>query len=1239
MNIDNCNSLSGGISITGGYYGNNKEEGCRHGIGSFVGMTFWCRPYIDGGTNKSDIYASNVTTYYPGIQNRCNVGGLIGYTGSGAEIKNINLKGLGTNPTIGSSQSSNAAGFIGFSQATDATSPSTTESNTYYYLTESAVIIENCTLDNISVKGLNSAAGFLARSGNTNNAYYPKYIKITNCAVIGSSTNMPEIKAYGTTNNNKAEDTRYSAGGFIADYSINSNTNVTTTPAFTSVIENSYIKDYKIEGNNVGGIIGAVNQKPAYLRNLYVQNCDIITTLATANYYGNVGGIVGYSSQNLSGYNLKIEGVNFNRRSGNTLTDVTTSDGGIIIGRNSDNNKIDKFIGIGAYNEDASKVPKAVVKTNGGNASNFFVFADYMNTSADDTAAASHASSFNGGSATVDQPEAPFLTVNPRTGMGTAEYITGDGASIGKASDIYKDRTSNRSYTIGETPDPSFDSTETTDKAVLEKYINADGTYTNGVFRISTASAEFGSALPSGIDFAMLVINDDSDKAADITPFIKSYIRLVTNADKPVVNTYTFNQYAYCITDQIDINKLYQVVIKPCYYDAAQGKFVLGTSGSQGLQPSADGYTFDSSKADSASDHPCQFSLIDVQFKDPTTPENSGSTTSYNNVAYHLYVPVYTKKMLAAKFSSVTMSETKYYRTPYAAKITSEIAAGKNTTNYSTLVESTNEWTTTFIRYTYPKNQILSSYNWNFDKSIILELDVTNFQPLPSGTKLILVDPNADSDKYYTYTLDTAFSSSTNTLNLSSFVDENGHSFAPRNLSEILADPGAASTAEGHTNDLYEDYYISMYVPQTEGETHSIIIESGSVMASAGSEDKANIEPNLYSLVVLGDLFTHEIVDNSFSVCSGDGTHFGIDREMKPTNNFLKTEVTATVQIKNQSAGSYLNKTDVYHAFFISLTSHYADDRVSDIINGITPGYINNTTTYSYTNSSGSHENTVTDSYLGANHIRLNTGSILSALSDSTQRPVVTIHSVTTMEFNDTTAFPYNMSGALRIGTQVSVKSSLAYRQDELLYSALNVRAEDPEGTHYYSKDQNTAELSFNAVPADDTTDELGLKTNNRSLLGVNGKYGPQHPVLGKAIYNVDDIVDYSSAKSVQYTVSLYKKVTQGSVTNYELVNDISRYMSDVNLTDSEVTLTPDRTNPQEYVYTGTIDHGNDLDLDKMFEVNFSCNVLTGDNTHNEYANYKIKLTANLIGSSNAYKESFLIYTNAKIDPTVIPEA
>ena len=1224
MKIEGCSSTANGITVIGGHFDeySSDSERFRNGIGSLVGMTFWCRPYIDGKTTTSDvseIKVHKVSTFYTAEAGGVNAGGLIGYSGTGAEIKNIRLVGANDDSVIGAPNALNAAGFIAFAQLrkTDSTDNDSSQS----------IILENCTLYHLSVQAKRSAAGLYGRSWNSQ--WSVKYININNCAVIGEK-GKHEIRAYGNSTDNVHD----CVGGFISGCAGSDDNEF-------SVIQNSYIEGYSIEGYNVGGIIGRTTYKPAYLKNLYVKDCDIVINRSSG---GNEGGIVGYSTQNLSGYNLATYNVNYLKRTASSTVTPNTNNAGFILGGNDSKDRKHKFIGIGAYHTADSNVPVNVVKTNNTNTSNFFVYADYLSESATDiTAKKGYSSSFGLTNAnSAGQPSAPFVNVAPHMTVGSSEYLTGDGASVGKAGEIYKvavakENTSNRRYSIGSTSDAS---TGKLDSEILAKYINDGGTYIDGAFKISTAFDQFGN-LPSGVqNFAMLVINDDSAKAEDITPFIKSYIRLVTNAAGSCnTNSKTswYHRDAYSCGNN-DIDPLYQVVINPCYYDDTAKKFVLGIAGDQGLQMYAltdtdnhGKYYFDSEKADSASSNRYQFSLIDVQFKDPTD-------TTGTKIAYHLYVPVYTKKIPAVDFSAVSMSETRYYRSNYTNRIYSEINAGKTANNPSQLVESTNEWTTTFIRYTYPKNQIDANADWNFDKSITLTLDA-NFKTLPQGTKMILVDPNANADKFYTYTINAEYATNTAVpLPLSNFVDENGNPFAPQSFSKIMASAEAASTAEGHTNDLYEDYYISMYVPKAgEGYTHSIIVGCGTEMSCTGRDDKANITPKLYSRVVLGDLFTHS-VEQSFIVVSGDGTTYSDSAEMTAANHVLKTQVTATVQIKDRNAGNYLAGSDVYHSFFITLTSHDAEQKVSDIIYGINSGNISNTTTYSYSDSTGDHTKTVNESFLGANYIKLNTGNILDALYDSQSAPKVTITSETTMSFYDVTAFPYNINKAEHIGTQVSVKSSLAYREEDLLYSAMNITQQDPDGKFYYSTSQNSAELSFNAVPGDDTTDEIGLKTNNKSLLGVNGEYGTSHPIIGLAIYNVDDIIDYDSATEVVYKITLHKKVTDENGTRYVKVSDISKYLSDVKLTDDEVELTADKSYPSEYVYKGPINHNQQIDLDKMFDVDFSCNVLTGDANHNEYANYKIQLTAELVGASNSWKDSFIIYTNAKFDPSVIDE-
>lgn len=288
-------------------------------------------------------------------------------------------------------------------------------------------------------------------------------------------------------------------------------------------------------------------------------------------------------------------------------------------------------------------------------------------------------------------------------------------------------------------------------------------------------------------------------------------------------------------------------------------------------------------------------------------------------------------------------------------------------------------------------------------------------------------------------------------------------------------------------------------------------------------------------------------------------------------------------------------------------------------------------------------DGTITAKRKGENYIQLNTGSIKNVLLNSnasSQYPTVIIHSVASVAFVDINAFPYNPEPADddHIGTQVSIKSNLAYQSDKLLYSSMKKTAEDPAGTFYCVKTQNSAQLNFSAVAEEDAADEIGLKTNNRSLLGVNGKYSTDPPIKGKSIYNANDILNYERATQIVYKISLWKKVTNASgTTSYQQVNDISQYLSNVTLADKEVKLTLDEnmTNASKYVYTGNIDHENPDDKDKMFKADFSCNVLT---SKKDYANYKIQMEVELIGPSNTYKKSYIIYTYAKFDPSVIDE-
>ena len=751
------------------------------------------------------------------------------------------------------------------------------------------------------------------------------------------------------------------------------------------------------------------------------------------------------------------------------------------------------------------------------------------------------------------------------------------------------------------------------------------------MFRISDFNTEFAGV--EGIEnvnnFAMLVVNNDVDLAEDITPFIKSYIRMMTNTDKK-----TNESYGGTLDDDSQEKKLYSVVIRPCTYNSTTGNFELGKAGEQGLTvvlSGNDNGKYKVSTPDSTKEN--QFSLIDIQFKDPTDT---------SKIAYHLYVPVLTQKTMSVNYYSASVSGTSYLPSTYTNRINSELAANKNDTN---LVESTGAWTTTFIRYEYPKNEVRLNYDWNHSKKLKLKID-PNFNDLPKGTKLILVDPNNNKDAAYTYTFESAVSKGTEfSLSLSDFVNESGDHFKEQNLNTLLSNQ---SGQRGNDNIVYENYYISMYIPKIEGQTHLVRFESQSpldVDVAAGEEKpanaaKASVEQKLVTYVVAGDLYIHTI--EHLNVKSKQSK-----TEMTSANNTLTIDTQAKIILNDVNAGIYLANAEILHSFYISLTSYESDGGISDYIKGIVQTDINSSGTSVYTNSTGTQNENITPIVrLGGNFVEIKTGDIKHMLLNGDH--TATISTTTNMEFYDVTAFPYKTPEQIEdstsnIGSVVGIKSNIAYDLAELPYSPITAKNKDgvanPDTNYYYTTTQNFADLSFNAVPTDDTEDEIGYKTKNRSLLGVNGKYSASPQLTAKSVYNASKIVDYEFASDIQYTVKLWKKqLGNDGITKYVQVNNISEYLSEVRLVDSEVSLENISAGQDEYVYKGKIDHDNPKDPDRKFEADFTCRVKTSDTSKREYANYKIEVTAELINATNTKRMDYIVYTNALIDPEVIPE-
>ena len=91
-------------------------------------------------------------------------------------------------------------------------------------------------------------------------------------------------------------------------------------------------------------------------------------------------------------------------------------------------------------------------------------------------------------------------------------------------------------------------------------------------------------------------------------------------------------------------------------------------------------------------------------------------------------------------------------------------------------------------------------------------------------------------------------------------------------------------------------------------------------------------------------------------------------------------------------------------------------------------------------------------------------------------------------------------------------------------------------------------------------------------------------------------------------------------------------------LTKTEKTETIGEENVTYYEYSRSV-APDGADKDAIFYTDFACLVKKGDDAKREYANYEIQLTVRLNGSTNNERTSYIIYTNAKIDHTMIDES
>lgn len=546
--------------------------------------------------------------------------------------------------------------------------------------------------------------------------------------------------------------------------------------------------------------------------------------------------------------------------------------------------------------------------------------------------------------------KSPYVTTSPKTDVTNTQWLTGDGMKSDVFAAINTDRTDNtkpKRYQTANTSIGAYDTSRIT-----------------GGF--SDAYSEFGSSY-GGENFHILVL-EDTDPTA-VTNLIVNYLRLLTNTN------YEFANKIYDYQNVSNESKVpFKVVRKQFVY---QNNVFQGNNVPPNLQySSTTGEFFMRANAiDSDAANP-QFTLLDVQFFDP-----SDTSPSNRKIAYHLYVPVYTRKIIQFSFDAKIVSGTYYYPDPYVS---------------SALFENLGTPVTLRLSYSYGRrtnaewiNAINGGENvmGNYYKSLNLTNETGTWK---AGTKLVLVDSSNNGKVYYYDHFNSANATTDLSIDFKNFKDDNDVPYAPVPLYELLnvvvaeVNTGAAlvelkdgddtATATVYYNGKYykpnpgteytrvsytaedtkyavtnvspqnENYYLSIFTPKVSANEpiHHFAFTSPDTMLEKTVD--AVPKSKLYGASPKIDYYTgdlYEITFDSFTTNNGSGAD-----KMTDEYNYLSVNMTTTIEwtqaAKTQGGGAIFRNlanaqdASIFQTFLMTYSMKTDVNSASKV--GIQPG-------------------------------------------------------------------------------------------------------------------------------------------------------------------------------------------------------------------------------------------------------------------------------------------------------------
>lgn len=1324
------------FNITNVTFNNLEVEGAKS-AGGLVGFLDLALVEDKNNLNVCSInYNDSATTYgYVNVIGGLQAGGLIGrgwghyitITGKNSKtdiiVKNIEMKSVVPNETgmrYGANLITGAGGLIG-----------STWSCRRGGVKVGGATVRDLNINNINVVGLNSESSYIrVRNDSSSNVTYNNFaggmigtahgalLRINNSSVknvnisantaggfIGKMTQKYNIYLTDVSlGDENASSNAYSitgtrhAGG-VAGYLVGRD-------AFYLNANGVYINSYNIISSYTGstnteccagGLFGIIigsnkkdndaNNKPYELNNIHIKKCLIETNYGSTNVYSGTGTIAGVltggtnndgdvnpSNGNdfrvkISGYNVLFEDNTLKYLQGGVTDKSNATQNqkiGEVIGNNSAGSSI-RIVGLAIkytgnheycgkicgkngtnnneYGDSTYQVTVNGVNQNYGKGQ--IIFTDYNLIQTNQA--------FSNLSDTDVDCKDPYVTVNPKVTIGGYDFM-GDAFNLvreGKISiedlpiiDILSDDPENNNASIYSYVGNMFYS----GNGGATNYANAKlASHDLSMFASEIAQTETARYLD--IDFPVLLIQDSNPNV-----YINSYLRMITNS------TYDFS---------VDSPGHFSVDIYKMVYNPSTKQFDKSTSGASLQRDNSGFYTifnvFDSGKM--------QFSMIDVTFYNPTSPSET---------VFHVYLPVFIKKVLSYQFDIAISGGTNYLESGYTSKFGEP------------LIENIGSPVTAFFRYTYSRSAEEWTNSINGGENVLryykklLYLNKANtsdslasFNP---NTMLVLTGHN--NGKTYYARLEDALGNDGYTLDLSKFkemvIDNgaasiDGEEFTPMYLCDLMelsisadasgafvecseneatirkfdAQAGAyryyrlATGEDSGTKydiavtgeEISESYYLSIF---TEGgsnyqDFHYYYITTPTSFSETEYPAKV-LDTGAHTLVhlIMGKIFNHDNFNLNTDTPNSHITIITLENNTVQVNMSVEFGLRTVEEGIDAGVREYLltliSSTPIYQSFLIEMNRHDGSSIMKVITGDPTV--------------SGSYgidyvldgESSLSNSY-GVNDIRLNhnyaefvTNDLSSYFASGDKFEIVSSVSFTYVSSAAISAqFPGQSDDFPDNGTTVSGFSKLSFVRSATASSKNSVAGREQSPKVYYSEDvPEYAALSLNPV-----LDRMG----NITSMGING-LNPSDAVV--ATFDLLAVLD---------TTTVRQQITgyQSAKINFDLKQkidgaygdslDLDTYITAIKIGDTTLTASQIENGEVVIPLSALDDNGAYITI-PIITVTVKRGQAMSDNNL-LYTNYMLTVAVTLLNGnsdiiSSSHASNHIVYTNANVVPDFI---